>query len=204
MALVIDATVGGVSANSYETLLEAQDYFDARLPVAGWDNANSQDVLLAMATRLLENYAQSLKKLVPAANGIAAYYLVGRKWTGSPATTTQRLSWPRIGMYDINGNLIPSTVIPEELKEAQSELAGQLGNADRTLDNDVITQGVTSVRAGSVSVTFKDQIFKQLIPDAVLDLLVPGWLTDEVIEPANPAQIDLVSCTPSPLYGGRW
>ncbi len=103
MALVIDATVGGVSSNSFETLGEAQAYFDARLPVAGWDNATSQDVLLAMATRLLEGYAKSLKLLVPASGGVAAYYVMSRRWTGLPASKGQRLTWPRTGMYDANG-----------------------------------------------------------------------------------------------------
>lgn len=193
MALVLDATVGGVSSNSYETLVEAQAYFDSRLPLAGWDDADSQAVLLVMATRVMEGFANSIRMLVPAAGGVYAYYRTRRRWTGAPATATQKLSWPRIGMYDANGNEIASTVIPQELKDAESEMAGQLGNADRTLDNDVIVQGITSIKAGSVALSFRNGITPQVIPDAVLNLLVPGWLTDEVIEPAMPAIFDVVS-----------
>lgn len=193
MALVLDATVGGVSSNSYETLVEAQAYFDSRLPLAGWDDADSQAVLLVMATRVMEGFANSIRMLVPAAGGVYAYYRTSRRWTGAPATATQKLSWPRIGMYDANGNEIASTVIPQELKDAESEMAGQLGNADRTLDNDVIVQGITSIKAGSVALSFRNGITPQVIPDAVLNLLVPGWLTDEVIEPAMPAIFDVVS-----------
>ncbi len=199
MPLVIDATVGGIASNSYETALEAQAYFDARLPVAGWDDADSQDVLLAMACRTMENFAQSLKLLVKPGGGIAAYYVISRQWTGLPASPTQKLSWPRVGMFDQNGNPIPSTVIPQQLKDAQSEFAGQLGNADRTLDNDVVVQGITAIKAGSVALNFNRQVFAQVIPDAVLNLLVPSWLTDEVYTPARAAIFDVVTndCNPT-------
>jgi hypothetical protein len=190
----IDATVGGANSNSYELLSEANTYFDERLPlnppwVASGDNAIRA---LLMATRGLEQFGQAMKLLVPATGGVAAYYRVARRWTGLPASATQRLSWPRIGMFDNNGNPIPTDVIPQELKDAESEFAGQLLKSDRTLDNDVITGGITSVRAGSVSVSFKDQIFKQVIPDAALGLLVPGWLTDETVEAASPALFDVI------------
>lgn len=193
MALVIDATVGGVNANSYETKAEAQIYFDSRLPVAGWDNADSQDVLLVMATRTLDALAQPFKTFVPSQGSGGGYYRVRRRWTGLPATTTQKLAWPRIGMFDQNGNAIPPNVIPQALKDAESELAGQLGNADRTLDNDVIVQGIKDIKAGSVSVSFKDGIVPQVIPDAVFNLMPQSWLTDEAIVPAQPAEFDVVS-----------
>lgn len=191
----IDATVGGAASNSYETLAEANTYFDERLAlnppwVASGDTAIRA---LLMATRNLETFAGSMRLLVPAQGSIAAYYRTPRHWTGVPASSTQRLSWPRIGMFDANGNAIPSDVIPQALKDAESEFAGQFLKSDFTLNNDVIVQGLTSVRAGSVALTFKDQIFKQTIPDAVLELLVPGWLTNELIEPAVAAQFDVMS-----------
>lgn len=195
MAAVIDATVGGVSSNSYLTLVEAQEYFDTRLPVDGWDNADDQNVLLIMATRVLNALAQPFKTLVPAQGSVPAYYRVRRQWTGAAATATQRLAWPRSGMFDGNGNAIPLDVIPQDLKDATAEFAGQLGLSDRTLDNDVIIQGLTSLRAGSVSLGFKDNITPQVIPDAVYNLLVVGWLTDELYEPALSAFFEVIgSC----------
>lgn len=190
MALVLDATVAGIVANSYETVAEAQAYFDGRLPLAGWDNADSQAVLLVMGTRVLDALAQPFKTFMP---GPVPYYRVRRQWTGAPATTTQKLAWPRVGMLDHNGNVIASNVIPQALKDALSELAGQLGNADRTLDNDVIVQGLSSVKAGSVSLSFKDGITPQVIPDAVYNLMPQSWLTDELYIPANVAEFDVVS-----------
>jgi hypothetical protein len=256
----IVATPGAANANSYLTRAEAQAYFDARLSVAGWDDADDQDVLLIMATRVIDAIARPLKTFVPAQGGIAAYYRTRRTWTGAPASTTQRLAWPRTGMYDGNGNSLDfgitsitvasptivttsrphgratgdivfvtgsdstplldgahavtvissttfsiavnvtvagttgsMTIIPQDLKEATAEMAGQLGNADRTLDNDVIVQGLTSVRAGSVALTFKDMIETRVLPDAVWDLMPPSWFTAEVITPAWPALFDVVS-----------
>lgn len=189
----IVATPGASNANSYETLIEAQAYFDTRLPVAGWDDADDQNVLLIMSTRVLDAIARPFKTLVPAQGGVAAYYRTRRQWTGAPASSTQKLAWPRTGMFDANGNAILSTVIPQDLKDAESELAGYLGTADRTAENDVVAQGITSVRAGSVSLTFKDMIERRVLPDAVWDLMPASWFTDELIVPALQAQMDVVS-----------
>jgi hypothetical protein len=187
----IIATPASPLANSYATLEEVQAYIDARIPLAGWDDAEAQDALVIMATRTLDMMAQGRRTLVMS-GGVPAYYRVSRKWTGSPATTTQRLAWPRIGMYDQNGNAIDPTSIPQALKDAVAEFAGQLSGGDRTLDNDVIVQGLTSVKAGSVSLAFKDNIMPQVIPDAVFNLLPASWLTDELYEPALGAQFEVL------------
>lgn len=187
----IDSTVGGVSSNSYETLVEAEAYFASRLPVDGWIAAADKNVLLIMATRVLDAVAMPGKTLITPKSG-SPYYLVRRTWTGAPATTTQRLAWPRTGMYDANGNAIASNVIPQALKDAESELAGQLGTSDRTLDNDIVAQGLTSVRAGSVALTFKDYIEQRILPDAVWLLMPPSWFTDELVIPAFSAEFDVI------------
>lgn len=273
MALVLTATPGSPSANTYETLAEAQAYFDARLPLSGWDDGPDQNIQLAMATRVLDAMAQPRRVLVPAQGGVIAYYRTMRQWTGLPATATQRLAWPRVGMYDQNGNALDVaiastsatnpvivttatphllvtgmtafifgvagsspdvngarvvtviddtsfsvvldasagtggvdgrvTTIPQALKDAESELAGQLWLGDRTLDNDVAVQGVTSVRAGSVALTFKDNITPQVIPDAVFNLMPRSWLTDELFSPALQAELDVISERPHG-HGRRW
>jgi hypothetical protein len=100
-------------------------------------------------------------------------------------------------------NTVPGTggnvyVIPAALKEATAEFAGQLGSTDRTLDNDVIVQGITSVKAGSVAVTFKNEINPQVIPDAVYNLMPQSWLTDELYVMANAAFFEVASCNPTP------
>ncbi len=193
MPLVLDATSGGSASNSFLTVVEAQNYFDSRLPVAGWDNAISQDVLLVMATRVLTAMARPLKELYPPAGGVSAYYRTAPQWTGAPATSTQRLPWPRTGMFDGNGNAIGVTVVPEDLKFATAELAGYLGGTDSTLDNDVIAQGITSIKAGSVALTFKQMIDQHVLPDFLWNMMPSSWFTDELIDYAFKAFFDVVS-----------
>lgn len=186
----IDATVGGANSNSYCTHAEANTYFDERVPISPPWVASGQEAALIMACRTLDALAQPFKTFFP---GPPAYYRIRRRWTGSPATSTQRLAWPRIGMYDMNGNAIPSNSIPLALKQAQAELAGQLRAGDRTLDNDALVQGLSSLSVGSVSLSFRDVITTQVIPDAVYNLLPQSWLTDELYEMALGAQFDVVS-----------
>lgn len=187
-------TVGASNANSYATLAEANTYFDERLPLATpWVASGDTSIrALIMATRVLDMMARPYKQYYPPMGGQAGYYRTRREWTGAPATTTQRLAWPRTGMYDHNGNAIASNVIPMDLKYAQAELAGQLIMADRTLDNDVIVQGIRSVSVGSVSVSFRDMIDKAVLPDAVLNLMPPSWFTDEIETSAQRAEVALL------------
>ena len=57
MTLVIDATVGGASANSFITLTEAQTFMDARLNSTAWSGASTadQNISLVEATRELSS-----------------------------------------------------------------------------------------------------------------------------------------------------
>jgi hypothetical protein len=188
MAVTIVATAGAANANSYITEAEATAYFAARLPLAPpWEDADDPTAALAMATRVLDAMAIARRRL------IGENFITSRKWTGAPTSTTQRLAWPRTGMFDANGNAIASNVIPQALKDAQAELAGQLLLSDTTLDNAVKVGGITSVKAGSVAVTFKDMIESHVLPDAVWMLMPASWFTDEIYESALTALFDVIS-----------
>lgn len=178
MAFTLVATAGASNANSFLTLAEAQDIVDAHTPVTEWDSAD-QEALLVMATRVIVAFFSGRKVFV---DGASPYYLTFPTWTGLVASTTQSLPWPRSGMFDINGNAILSSVLPLELKQATVELALALAREDVTLDNDAAVKGITSVRAGSVAVTFKNDgiMTSKMLPDAVLLYLVPSWYTDFV------------------------
>lgn len=118
--LTVDATVGGASANSYVTLVEATDLFDARLNSELWLGANQDN-----QTRALQ---------------MAASRLEDENWLGSRVTTTQRLAWPRFDVQKVDGispgygwgyypgglpfgDFYLSTEIPRQIKDAQCELA---------------------------------------------------------------------------------
>lgn len=191
MSVTLVETPGASNANTYATEAEADAYFEARLPLTPpWADADDKTAPLAMATRLIDSFVQPFR----AYDADRKVYITRRQWTGAPATTTQKLAWPRTGMYDQNGNAIASDVIPDALKEAQSELAGQLLVKDTSLDNAVSVAGIRSVSAGSVSVAFKDAITQHVLPDAVWLLMPSSWFTEEIVTPAGPtALFDVVS-----------
>jgi len=193
MAVTINATPADPAANSYCTHDEADAYFDARLPLVPPWVVSGEAVALVMACRTLDAQLMPHRVFVPASANSDAYYRVRKTWSGAPATTTQKLAWPRTGMFDQNGNAIASNVIPAALKDAQAEFAGQLLKQDTTLNNDVLVQGITSIKAGPVALTYKDSgFFAQVVPDAVYDLMPPSWFVDEYIEPAYTSEFNVV------------
>jgi hypothetical protein len=167
----INAVAGDAAANSYCTLVEATAYNDNHMYGSAWEDASSDDQTRALltATRLLdEHYA----------------------WYGMPTSWSQRLCWPRMGMASPiqsggtgDSGTIPSqflgywgvtlgaTIIPERLKDAEAEFARQLLTADRMLDSQIDTQGITSLKAGPVEVAFRTNIGTKPIPDAVSQML---------------------------------
>lgn len=182
MPIEIKSTPNGSDSNSFISLDDYAAYHLTRLPldppVVTTGDVAARNVI--MATRVLSAMAVARKSIRWDRNGKPFYYL-SRQWTGSIATDTQSLAWGRIGMYGRLGRLIPSDIIPQELKDATAELAGQLGNSDTTLDNDISVQGITSIKAGSVALTFKDMIESHVLPEMVINLLVPSWFTDEIV-----------------------
>jgi hypothetical protein len=187
MSLVVDATVGGVSANSYITVDEAASYWESR-PFPGMWNDSVQEpaAMVITATSMIDALFTPTRKLIRNPNGKDSYYIVRPVWLGSPTTTTQALAWPRTGMHNQNGGDIPSDVIPAGLKLAVAELAGQLSKSDRFLDSSTLVQGISSIHAGSVSLSFKDsgvEIIK-VLPDIIYEFL-SAWITDELYEPVG-------------------
>lgn len=161
-------TSGAVNANSYATVAEADAYHEGRLHDESWDDVDDKEAALIWAALLLDGWMV---------------------WTGSATfPETQALTWPRTGMLNRNGFAIASTVIPNELKNAQAELARQLALSDLTANDDVVNKNITSIRAGSVALTFAgndhsrdylgiwpDVTTALGLPDAVRILLVPSW-----------------------------
>jgi len=135
MACVLDATVGGVAANSYATIVQADTYFQARLHATEWPLLTPDDKCraLAWATRLLEAWVE---------------------WRGSAATYTQRLAWPRWGLLKVTGDVIPATELPHELVEATCELAAGLRPEDVTLLPAQASAGLSGLTAGPVRLDF--------------------------------------------------
>jgi hypothetical protein len=107
MAIVIDATAGGATANSYVTLAEANAYMEAHADAETWEDADVPAALLIEAARDLQT----------------------ARWRGLRATATQMLAWPRADCPDPDaawGTAFPvydTDVIPQRVKDAQCEIA---------------------------------------------------------------------------------
>ena len=115
MALVIIATAGGASANSFILLTEAETYMLGRGNTATWTAASDDEknITLVEATREI-----SLMRFI-----------------GVRADGTQALSWPRnlaVNPDDPNHDYFGSSVIPVRVKNATAELAFQYLKAGTT------------------------------------------------------------------------
>lgn len=178
MPLTLITDPGASDANSFSSLDEFRTYASTRLPSITWWESASDDTLIAAkiySTRLLSSCVD---------------------WTGLASSESQSLSWPRNGMFNRNGFVIPGNVIPSELKNADCELALLSGaeGTDLTSTNDALKLGVSGVNAKGVSVTFQDldlstkeavdMVIKRqgpeydylnVLPLSVRLLLVPSW-----------------------------
>lgn len=165
MAITIIATPGSPLANSFQTIEEIDLYYEGRVPEAvrdEWLDADTVDKKAAavMATNLMTT---------------------GICWTGYQTTKEQSLAWPRNSMWNRNGlTWIEDSVIPFEVKIAHAEFARILLKADRLEESDVVRQGLLGMKAGPISMTFRDDQYMQppVIPQYIIDFLVPSWVDD--------------------------
>jgi len=147
-------TAGGSTSNSYATVAECDDYHDG-IPAtytADWTGAtdeNKEDALM-WATRLLDSWVdwKGVKADISTTSGVP----------------DQRLEWPREGVVGPNGEDLDSTLIPQWLKEAASELARQL--LIKNLTKEPI-RGFERIRAGDVDITFDTMKSKRILLKSV-------------------------------------
>ena len=113
MAATIDSTIKGASANSYASLSDSNDYFDTSPDSSTWSNKTDDEKKRALisATRWIETLV---------------FY-------GDRCDEGQALKFPRTN-YQVDGVELTCTLIPNNIKYAQYELARALAN-----DTDAIT-----------------------------------------------------------------
>ena len=151
MAVTIDATAGGASANSYITLADAETYFESRYGSDNWDSQTDavKNALLVNATRLLD---QSFD------------------WQGDVASSTQALRWPRDDAYDADGDEIDSDIVPDPIKNATCEMALYVvTNSGSTVDN-----SIKSAKVGSIEVEYRDNVSPEKLVDSEVVRAVEG------------------------------
>lgn len=101
--MALDTTIGGASTDSYITLAEWWAYWLARgvdLTQHGHDSAHEAN---------LREAADYLKR--------------GITWAGYRQYETQAQAWPRLDVGYVDGWYIDADTIPQDIKNAQAELA---------------------------------------------------------------------------------
>jgi hypothetical protein len=122
------------------------------------------------------------------ADAYHASRLYSETWDAADQTTKEKALITATSLLDVSmltraGYTIPTTPVPQALKNATAELAKQVLGTDRTADNEVLRQGLTSLKVGEVQLNFDLETLKQqangvlpgYIPDAVRMLLLPLW-----------------------------
>lgn len=152
-------TPGSALANAYVDIATADQYDLDRPSAAGdvWASATAarKSSAILWATLLMDSQWE---------------------WVGYPVDAVQALLWPRGAILKRNGwEYVSLTVIPGEIQKACAEYARQLLVSDRAADSDVETQGIKSLTAGPVSLSFKDDVIAKPVPDIVINLIPPHW-----------------------------
>ncbi|MGO4722991.1 MULTISPECIES: DnaT-like ssDNA-binding protein [unclassified Inquilinus] len=139
-----------VGVNSYVTVAEGDTYFADRLNSSEWTAATSDDKgkALVMAARQIDRLS----------------------FTGALTSASQAMSWPRIGASDREGRPISSTVVPQDVKDAQAETALAFLRGDMSDGGD---RGIQRVKAGSVEVEYDSTAPVRTIPDIASSMLAP-------------------------------
>jgi hypothetical protein len=152
--MALDATLGGLTTNSYTTLVLADAYFADRSHSSAWDALDDPAKSNALVTASL----------------MLDWYL---KWKGVKTTSTQSMQWPRTGALRPDGTEIDDDVLPPEIVVAVCELALSSIIADRTLDNPM--GGFEQVKVGSLMVKAdngdSDSTHKRPLPDKIRHIL---------------------------------
>lgn len=151
MSFTIDASIGGSASNSYITLSAAEDVVDGKLKTERWDEADTstKNAALGQATLLID----------------------AESFGGEKAAKTQQLQFPRNYVYDRDGNVISSTIIPNKLEHATIELALYLlQEDDRTASKDEIDD-LESFKVGPLQYNIRKTRNSAQLPMSVINLL---------------------------------
>jgi len=134
VAAVIDATLGGASANSYVTLADADAYFETTPDSASWDDKTND---------------QKNRALISATRWIDALSFYGDR-----CSETQALKWPRED-YKVDGIELACTLIPVGIEVATYELARALANDTDAITGNTGTTGIyDEVELGELKVKY--------------------------------------------------
>lgn len=200
MPVTLVEAVGSATANTYATLTEADAFAVARVNSAAWTAAtdDQKKSALVQATRLLDRVFH---------------------WVGKATTSTQALMWPRNGMVTATGYAMDDNVIPQQLKDAESEWAIRLIEDSSIVDdNEAVKLGLQRIKVGPIDLEYQQNsstrvptlesyeaevrrlgpdfdYLSKMVPDSVRVLIPPDWYEQGSITQTGDAVIS--------FFGGR-
>lgn len=140
-------------SESFATIAEATDYFNARLNSESWvsdqglPGDNEAEKLIALQ--------QKQEKSLKWASLVLSRAFI---WKGQKTSALQNLAFPRYNIYDEDGYYIASDSIPKQIKDATCELALFLGNAANDAASP-LEAGIKDIKVGPIQLKFgKDAI----------------------------------------------
>jgi hypothetical protein len=169
MPLVLDATVGGPTANSYLTVAAATTVLDGRLNSEPWDTPTIVDEVTSVeqARRRLAALVSATRLLDEAVD-----------WYGMPTSPAQALAWPQTGQVDQYGQPMPSDSIPDVIQQATAFTALALLRDSSEAAGTAGLSGVASVRTGDgTQIVYRSQAAPPVPPLTVLPVEVRRMLT---------------------------
>lgn len=135
--MALNTTVGDPNADSYADL----DEFKAYCGKVGYSLEGKDDTDLE----------QSLRRGTTWIDGT-----YGQRFIGEPATVEQSLEWPRKNAV-WRGALLPSTTIPQRVKNALCEAAWRELSAPGSLSPDYVpAEAIKQEQVGDLSLTYQD------------------------------------------------
>jgi hypothetical protein len=154
MSLIVEDGTGKADAESYISVADATTYHTNMGNRDAWGsigNEAAKEAVLRQATSFMSN----------------RYF---EQWMGYGTNLTQRLDWPRIGVYTRNRNVVANNAIPDQIKAACAELA--LRAASGELEPDM-QQAVKREKIGPIEVEYD-----QYSPDTPTYLRIDAMLAE--------------------------
>ena len=123
-----------VGTNSYVTMADANAYFKYAIHAKSWVDASTpeKESALVTATRSLDR----------------------QNWVGSKTVDTQPLQWPRTGVIDRDEGEINPLVVPQEVIDANCELALALLDDVTVQSNADTGSNIKKLKAGSAEIEY--------------------------------------------------
>ena len=118
--MVVEDGTGLSTANSYCSIVDADDHHSMRLHNTTWTSIASdtqKEMALMWASRLLDEEVD---------------------WYGVKTAEDSGLRWPRTGVYDKDNDLIGESEMPTDVVRATAEFAMFLVAEDRSLESDLM------------------------------------------------------------------